>query len=140
MGGDQWWQTGPYQHDLAAAFRQAQAAELSKDDHGFGGRTMEQLWEDKDWMEYILTGGTATVLDQVHLVDPAHTEWGPFMRPLTDEEIRVWCAGGRPTRAEWLEAMESDRLPFPRRACGNCTVIYRDGQPAEIGYWGTTAD
>ncbi|MDH6145220.1 hypothetical protein P3T35_007271 [Kitasatospora sp. GP30] len=39
-----------------------------------------------------------------------------------------------------MAALESDRLPFPVRAAGNCTVLYRDGQPALIGYWGCTAD
>ncbi|MBT2367764.1 hypothetical protein J7E88_21245 [Streptomyces sp. ISL-10] len=146
MGGDEWWQTGPYQRDPAAAFRQAQAEELAKDSHGFEGRTIQELWEDKGWIEYILTGGTGTVLDQAHMVaathaeDPTHDEWGPFMRPLTEEEIRAWCSSGRPTYAEWHDALTSDRLPFPGRACGNCTVLYRDGQPAQIGYWGTTAD
>lgn len=140
MGGNEWWQTGPYQCDLAAAFRQAQEQELAKDDHGFGGRTITELWDDENWMQYILTGGTGTVLDQAHMVDPTHTEWGPFMRPLTDDEIRSWCPSGRPTCEEWLEAMKSGRLSFPGRACGNSTVLYRDGRPSQIGYWGTTAD
>ncbi|NUK03376.1 hypothetical protein [Streptomyces lunaelactis] len=140
MGGDAWWQTGPYQHDLAAAFRQAQEQELAKDNHGFEGRTIEELWQDADWKEYILTGGTATVLDLVHIVDSAYTEWGPFMRPLTVGEVRAWAPSGRPTHAEWVDALEAERQPYPGRACGNCTVLYRDGRPAEMGYWGVTAD
>lgn len=47
---------------------------------------------------------------------------------------------GRPTRAEWIDALETERLPYPGRACGNCTVLYRDCRPTEIGYWGVTAD
>src|SRR4051795_4866408 len=58
MGGNGWLRTGAYQQDLAAAFRQAQEEELAKDDHGFTGMTMEELWADESWQEYILTGGT----------------------------------------------------------------------------------
>ncbi|GAA4888743.1 hypothetical protein ACFPM3_18705 [Streptomyces coeruleoprunus] len=140
MGGDAWWQTGPYRRDLAAAFRQAQEEELARDDRGFGSRSVDELWQDETWVEYVLTGGTGTVLDQVHTVASTHAEWGPFMRPLTDEEIRAWCPGGRPTEAEWLDAMKSDRIPLPARACGNCTELHHDGRPTAIGYWGVTAD
>ncbi|WP_228717864.1 hypothetical protein [Kitasatospora acidiphila] len=104
MGGSDWWQTGPYQEDLAAAFREAQDRELAEDNHGFEGRTIDRLWSDEDWQEFILTGGTATVLDQVTVVDPGHTEHGPFMRPLTPDEIAVWCPDGRPTQAQWVAA------------------------------------
>ncbi|MFD9213789.1 hypothetical protein ACFVY9_11890 [Streptomyces sp. NPDC059544] len=140
MGGDQWCHTGPYRDDLAVAFRQAQEDELAKDNRGFEGQSIEALWEDRNWLEFILTGGTGTVLDQAHVVDPTHSEWGPFMRPLADDEIRAWCPSGRPTHVEWIEAVKSRRLPFPGRAGGNCTVLYEDGRPAQIGYWGTTAD
>lgn len=47
MGGNEWTATGPYQEDLAAAFRQAQSQELAKDDHGFPGRGIVELWEDE---------------------------------------------------------------------------------------------
>ncbi|MGW7405063.1 hypothetical protein ACWGI9_15245 [Streptomyces sp. NPDC054833] len=140
MGGDCWLNTGPYQRDLAAAFRQAQDAELARDDHGFPGRTIEELWRDPAWHEYIFTGGTYSVLDFPLLIDPEDPEDGPFMRPLTDAEIRAWSPDGRPTHADWLDALNSDRLDFPSRAQGRCTVLYADGQPAQIGYWGVTAD
>lgn len=140
MGGNAWYQTGPYQEDLMAAFRQAQEQELSNDSHGFEGRTIDELWEGEDWQEYILTGGTGTVLDQITVVDAGHSEWGPFMRPLTEAEVRAWCPSGRPTEAEWLDALKSDRLDYPERACGNCNVLYHDGKPTKIGYWGVTAD
>ncbi|MFE6337388.1 hypothetical protein ACFVP3_20960 [Streptomyces sp. NPDC057806] len=48
---------------MAAAFRQAQEQELAQDDHGFEGRSMEELWRDPGWHEYVFTGGTGTVLD-----------------------------------------------------------------------------
>lgn len=140
LGGNEWWQTGPYQQDLAAAFRQVQEEELVKDNHGFEGLTMEELWEDENWMEYVYTGGTGTVLDLALLVDSTYTGNGPYMRPLTDAEIRAWAPSGQPTHAEWIDALDSDRIPFPNRACGNCTVLYRDGRPERIGYWGVTAD
>ncbi|CAL9570233.1 hypothetical protein ACI3K5_18790 [Streptomyces sp. MPA0124] len=140
MGGDAWTHTGPYQRDLAAAFRQEQAEELVRDDHGFEGRSVEQLWHDPQWQEYIFTGGTGTVLDFPSLIDPTDPHDGPFMRPLTDDEVRAWAPHGRPTQEEWDAALQSEHLDFPARARGNCTVLYHDDKPARIGYWGVTAD
>ncbi|MFJ3303358.1 hypothetical protein ACIPSA_09580 [Streptomyces sp. NPDC086549] len=140
MGGDCWRDTGPYQPDLAAAFRQAQTAELAKDDHGFGERTMEELWDDPAWQEYIFTGGTASVLDFPLMIEPTDPEDGPFMRPLTGDEIREWCPGGRPTYADWSAALDDHWLEYPDRAQGRCTVLYTDSRPTHIGYWGVTAD
>ncbi|MFF8995169.1 hypothetical protein ACF09H_35630 [Streptomyces sp. NPDC014983] len=140
MGGNAWRRTGPYQPDPVAAFRAAQERELARDDHGFGGRTVAELWRDPDWHEYVFTGGTASVLDFPLMIDATARDDGPCMRPLTDAEIRPWCPGGRPTPAEWNTALNSDRLPFPARGRGNCTVLYTDDRPTEIGYWGVTAD
>jgi hypothetical protein len=141
MGGDGWSRAGAYQGDLAAAFRGEQERELAADDHGFGSMTMAERWEDPDWQEYIMTGGTASVLDQIRVVAPDDYEEGPFMRPLTEAEVRTWCPGGRPTEAEWADALKNGRLDYPDRAAGNCTVLYdAEGAPVRIGYWGVTAD
>ncbi|MFF9474665.1 hypothetical protein ACF1E9_18845 [Streptomyces roseolus] len=140
MGGDCWWQTGPYEADLAVAFRRAQEDELDKDDRGFPGRTIDELWRSEDWAEYIFTGGTATVLDQVRTVDATEPETGPYMRPLTGEEVRAWCPHGKPTAAEWTAALGADLDLYPSRGLGRCTVLYEGGEPTRIGYWGVTAD
>lgn len=140
MGGNAWTDTGPYQPDLAAAFRQAQEDELARDNHGFEGRTIEELWHDPEWHEYIFTGGTGTVLDFPFMIEAAATDRGPFMRPLTDAEVRRWAPHGRPTYEEWDAALDSEHLDFPDRGQGNCTVLYHDGRPTQIAYWGVTAD
>ncbi|MFF7812268.1 hypothetical protein ACFZCF_10135 [Streptomyces sp. NPDC007945] len=140
MGGDCWWQTGPYEADLAVAFRRAQEDELAEDDRGFPGRTIDELWRSGDWAEYIFTGGTATVLDQVRTADATEPETGPYMRPLTEEEVRAWCPHGKPTAAEWTAALGADLDLYPSRGLGRCTVLYEGGEPTRIGYWGVTAD
>jgi hypothetical protein len=140
VGGDGWSQTGPYEEDLAAAFWRAQELELAQDDHGFGDRGIAELWQDEDWQEYILTGGTATVLDQWRLIGADEADEVAMMRPLTDREVRAWAPDGRPTRAEWHEAIDSGVLEYPGRGCGRCTVLHLDGRPTEVGYWGVTAD
>lgn len=63
-----------------------------------------------------------------------------MMRPLTEDQIRAWAPDGRPTYSQLTDALQSEQLAFPGRGCGRCTVLYRDGGPAEIGYWGVTAD
>lgn len=141
MGGNGWANTGPYQQDPAAAFRQAQDQELAGDDHGFNGRTIVELWEDPDWQEYIFTGGTGSVLDFFEFKSREGDEdGGGRMRLLADAEVKVWAPSGQPTYAEWQDALHSGKLFDLGRACGNCTVLYRDGQPSEMGYWGITAD
>ncbi|WP_294011032.1 hypothetical protein [Streptomyces sp.] len=97
MGGNEWTHVGPYQRDLAAAFRQAQEDELARDNHGFEGRSVEELWQDPEWQEYIYTGGTGTVLDFPLMIEAADTDDGPFMRPLTDVEVRASVGSSRPT-------------------------------------------
>ncbi|MFB6749362.1 hypothetical protein ACFCX6_00285 [Streptomyces sp. NPDC056353] len=140
MGGNAWTHTGPYQRDLEVAFRQAQEDELARDNYGFEGRTVEELWQDREWQEYIFTGGTGTVLDFPAMIEAAEPHDGPFLRPLTDDEVRAWAPEGRPTYEQWDAALDSEHLDFPGRAQGNCTVLYRNGRPAQIGYWGVTAD
>ncbi|MCD2464409.1 hypothetical protein MBT42_12675 [Streptomyces sp. MBT42] len=79
---------------------QTRAETLARDNHGFEGRSIEELWRDPAWHEYIFTGGTATVLDFPSMIDATDRSDGPFMRPLTDEEIRAWSPDGRPTHEE----------------------------------------
>lgn len=141
MGGGGWSRTGAYRPDLAAAFLAEQESELARDDHGFGAMTMAERWEDPDWQEYILTGGTGSVLDQIRVVAPDDTREGPFVRPLTDAEIRAWSPTARPTESDWTTALSTGRLPYPDRAAANCTVLYDPtGTPTRIAYWGVTAD
>jgi hypothetical protein len=141
VGGNAWAKTGPFLEDLAAAFRKAQEQELARDDHGSEGRTIDELWEDPEWQEYIFTGGTCSVLDFFEFVaGEGHENSGGRMRLLTDAQVRVWAPSGQPTYAEWQDALHSGDLFDLDRACGNCTVPFRDGQPAEVAYWGITAD
>ncbi|MFK0191753.1 hypothetical protein [Kitasatospora sp. NPDC090308] len=138
MGGNEWAMTGPYQEDLEAAFRQAQERELAKDDHGFPGRGIVQLWQDETWQEYIATGGSGTVLDFYELA--VTEDESPFvMRPLSPDEVSAWAPDGRPTREQWDAALRRLLDPIGRGE-GRCTVLYRDGRAAEVGYWGCTAD
>ncbi|MFG2917715.1 hypothetical protein ACGF0D_33055 [Kitasatospora sp. NPDC048298] len=114
VGGSQWAATGPYQENLEAAFRQAQAQELATDDHGFPGRTITELWRDEAWREYILTGGTCTVLDFYALIDAEAGDDFAMMRPLTKSEIRSWAPDGRPTREQWEASIRQLLEPVSR--------------------------
>ncbi|MGW4383851.1 hypothetical protein [Kitasatospora sp. NPDC004531] len=138
MGGNQWTMAGPYQEDLVAAFRQAQELELVKDDRGFPGLGIVELWRDAGWQEYIATGGTGTVLDFYELA--VTDDEVPFvMRPLSRAEVLAWAPDGRPTREQW-EAAKQRLLDPIGRGRGRCTVLCRDDRLAEVRYWGCTAD
>lgn len=140
MGGSGWTQTGPYRPDLVAAFRQAQREELARDNHGFEAESVDELWENPDWQEYVFTGGTATVLDFPEIIAPTDPDDGPFLRPLTPAEIKPWSPTTHPTLQDWEEALDTGALPFPNRSQGNCTILYEAGVPSLIGYWGVTSD
>ncbi|SEL18555.1 hypothetical protein [Streptacidiphilus jiangxiensis] len=142
MGGDTWWATGPYQEDPAVAFRQAQERALRDQDLGaWEGKSLAELWQDEEWQEYVFTEGTGSVLDFFDFsADPARPDEVGMMRLLTDQQLRACFPDGRPGFAAWNDALLGNDLPFPPRACGRCIVLYRDGRPAEMGYWGRTAD
>ncbi|MET8895722.1 hypothetical protein [Streptomyces albogriseolus] len=42
-----------------------------------------------EWQQHILTGGTGTVLDFRCMIETTDTDYGPFMRLLTDDEVRA---------------------------------------------------
>jgi hypothetical protein len=141
VGGDSWWSTGPYEPDLDAAFRRAQEAELAVSRYVADALSVAELWRDPGWREFVEVSGSGSVLDFPRLgPDPADPDPFGTMQLLTDAEVKVWCASGRPTYADWVDALVDGRLDYPRRATGRCTVLFRDGEPLEIGYWGVTAD
>ncbi|GGP93976.1 hypothetical protein GCM10010278_85010 [Streptomyces melanogenes] len=88
---------------------------------------MDQLWEDEGWQEYIFTGGTSTVLDLVNVVEPTDAGTGPFVRPLTDGEVRAWAPDGQPTHAQWAKALESPPLSWLHRAAFPGISLAGDG-------------
>ncbi|MBL1085850.1 hypothetical protein JK359_28445 [Streptomyces actinomycinicus] len=52
--------------------------------------------------ESIFTGGTATVLDLPLMTEATDTDDGPFIRPLTEDEVRAWpLMAGPPMRLCW---------------------------------------
>ncbi|MCD0482538.1 hypothetical protein LO771_09015 [Streptacidiphilus sp. ASG 303] len=137
MSGDRWYRSGPWAEDLSAAFRRAQEEGLADVGGGFEGRDIDGLWADGAWCEYMATRGTGSAASLHLLIDPeAEEEWAT-LRPLTGEEVRAWAPGGRPTRAEWLEARENGRIGYPAHGRGRCTVLYADGEPVEVMYWGS---
>lgn len=139
MGANQWSDTGPYQPDIAGAFRAEQDAALARSDYPAAGRSIEELWEDPEWQECIFTGGTCSVLDFYAFEAGSTADMGGVMSLISDAEVRAWCPSSKPTYAEWTDARRSGRLSYPDRAEGHCTVLYQDRQPAGIAYRGVTA-
>ncbi|MFE9597724.1 hypothetical protein [Streptomyces hokutonensis] len=74
------------------------------------------------------------------LAEDDHGFPGRDILDLCEDEVRDWAPEGRPTRERWIAALRSGAATFPGRGTGRCTILYRDDEPAEIGYWGCTAD
>ncbi|WP_399171693.1 hypothetical protein [Streptomyces sp. PanSC19] len=69
--------------------------------------------------------------------------WQEAREPTLPPAVRKWRIGGSKAYCGSTGDQAgrlSGRLEFPDRAQGNCTVLYRDGRPDLIGYWGVTAD
>jgi hypothetical protein len=61
--------------------------------------------EDPEWQEYIEVAGARPVLDFPRLgPDPGDPDPLGAMQSLTDDEVNVWRASGRPIYAEWIDA------------------------------------
>jgi hypothetical protein len=142
VGASAWYETGPYDADFAAALRAAQEIALRSHADDVDAASVEELWQDEDWLEFVGTVGTGTVLDVCRLIGEDQPDAFATLRPMGAGEFRgllgVWR---RPTYADFVEGYATDKLPNPdSRGSARCAVLYRDEKPSQIVYWGLTAD
>ena len=142
MGASAWYETGPYDADLGAALRTAQETALRRGDYDFSAKSVDELWRDEDWLQYVGTEGTGTVLDLRRLIGAEEADGFATLRPMPPGEFRELLGlVRRPTYADFVDGYADDKLPHPdSRGSARCAVLYRDEKPSEIVYWGITAD
>jgi hypothetical protein len=160
MGGSLWSYRVPFDRDVLAAFRALQERELAgdsfywpeeeDDDLGEEFRTavpprpasLEELARIKDDDRYeFWAWGTHSILDMDRL-QPTHLEdHDGTVRPLSPREVQVLIGSKRPT-AEEFEAAHAGpgRLGVGLLWSGRYTVLYRDGHPDELAFWGISGD
>lgn len=140
MGASAWHEPGPYDEDFSLALRAAQEIKLRSVRPDVA--SIDDLWRDEEWLEYVGSEGTGSVLDLYKVVGADEPDDFATLRPMPAAAFRtaigVWR---RPEYSDFVEAYANDRLPQPQaRGSARCAVVYRDGKPCEIVYWGLTAD
>ncbi|GAB3880959.1 hypothetical protein GCM10029964_036220 [Kibdelosporangium lantanae] len=109
--------------------------------------TMAELNAAKE-IEEFWDAGTHTILDVDRMVAGDDDEIGGI-RPLTDDELTEWFGSVEPSAADF------ERVPMhiqrvgetgtlsdltETRWTGRSVVLYRDGKPAEVVFWGFSGD
>lgn len=142
MGASAWYEAGPYDADLGVALRAAQEIALRSGAHGVEVQSIDELWQDEDWLEFVGTGGTGTVLDLGRLIGEDQPDAFATLRPMGPGEFRSRLGiARRPTYADFIDGYAMDKLPNPEsRGSARCAVLYRDEKPSQIVYWGLTPD
>lgn len=134
-----WYETGPVASDFDTALRAAQKKALRAG--GYVEQSPDELWNDEEWVEFVGTGGTGSVLDLREVIGSEWQDDFTTLRPMSSGEFSMLLGIEHPTRSDFVTGYLSGRLPDPEsRGSGRCAVIYSDNEPNEIGYWGLTAD
>jgi hypothetical protein len=115
------------------------------------GSTLDELWDQDS--SYLGECGTHSILDIRRTVDPGHEPpkaWTPShsyynnMRPLTAEAVIQLFGHDKPTRTEYEQLRDRPSSPLDAeddgRWNGRCVVLFCDGEPCEIAFWGSSGD
>jgi hypothetical protein len=154
MGASSWDYVVPYQDDITRAFAELQQrvfdeGDYYRDDYDdfldvtslealLAGKESERFWEV----------GTHSILDMDQIIDAGRPDEAGAIRALSGEELRTHLGSDHPTRADWERAFNVPTQPgtsapinagFPRWS-GRYAVLYRDGAPHEIAFWGWSGD
>ncbi|HET9144297.1 hypothetical protein [Actinophytocola sp.] len=139
MGASGWEYFVPYQADVGKAFAELQRQVLADGDYYQGekydslaelvaAKQQEEFWEE----------GTHSILD-MHRVNHAFAadETGQI-RELSPVEVDALLGSETPTRADF-EQVDEPCADFDSWQ-GRYTVLYQDGQPHELVFWGYSGD
>lgn len=96
--------------------------------------SLDELWSEQ-YYEFLGTNGTHSVLD-VDIND---------LRPLTARELVETFGTEQPTRADWARvageyATGVQHLMDSDRGTGRSAILYLDGKPEAVAFWGFSGD
>jgi hypothetical protein len=152
VGASGWEYVVSYQPDLGAALdalrRQVFASgEYVKPSDAWDlpePSSVDDLVEQEQYWEFLGTSGTHSIIDvfTVVPVDFAGVEYRT-VRPLSDAECIELFGVAQPGRAEYTPLVGSERLDdyvTGGRWTGRAVVLWTDGAPTEIAFWGYSGD
>jgi len=96
--------------------------------------TLDELWGEP-YGEFMGNNGTHSILDIPTMEDIA---------PLSNDEVVETFKTDRPTRADWdREAGQFARGVahlLGERWTGRCVLLFKNGEPDEVAFWGFSGD
>jgi len=153
MGASSWEYVVPYQEDLGAALAALRRQVFEQGDYvkpsdGWDlpdPGSLEDLMRERYW-EFMGNCGTHSIID-VFKIAPADFDPDDYgdefgtIRPLSEAEYVQLFGVARPGRAEYTPlAGKLDRHLSGERWTGRAAVLWSDGTPAEIVFWGFSGD
>jgi hypothetical protein len=155
MGASGWEYVVPYQPDLGAALgalrRQVFAAGDYVKPNSYGDvfnlpepSRADDYWEQEQYAEFMGTSGTHSIID-IEAVIPAGFDGDDFgtIRLLSATECADLFGTAHPARADYEPLAGSERLHEYVTAgpwTGRAALLWADGRPAEIVFWGYSGD
>lgn len=99
--------------------------------------TMAELFEDEDVQE----SGTHSIIDVFQVIEPGEPDDFGTVRLLSPQEVHAGFGTDKPTIAQFDALAGTYDLPDDSpRWSGVAAVLYTDGQPTEIAFWGHSGD
>jgi hypothetical protein len=155
MGASAWDYVVPYQPDLGAALDALRRQVFASGEYvkpSFYGdvfdlpepSSVDDLAEQEQYWEFMGTCGTHSIIDVLNVVPADFTgeEFGTI-RPLSDAECVELFGTTQPRRADYTPLAGSEQLHeyvTGGRWTGRAVVLWADGTPAEIAFWGYSGD
>lgn len=146
MGASGWDYVVPYGSDVDQVLRDLQRRIFDEEDFykGYNDEwdvgSFEELLSCKDTDEF-WEEGTHSILDIDRIIGTDELDSAGAVRELTTDEARSRLGTDRPTRPDF-ERVYDDLMvntDFPRWS-GRYVVLYEDGKPHEIAFWGYSGD
>jgi hypothetical protein len=156
MGASGWEYVVPYQEDLAAALEALRQRVFDEgdylkpsfyDEYGIYNvpdpTSLEELNQER-YEQFMGESGTHSIIDvfAVAPVDSDPEEFGTIT-PLSEEEYIGLFGVARPSRGEYDAVADSEELHdyvTGGRWTGRAAVLWSDGAPSEIVFWGYSGD
>lgn len=102
------------------------------------------VWITSVYWEFMGTSGTHSIIDVAGIVPVDFGgEQSGTIRPLSDGEYVELFGVAQPGRADYAAVANSERLDgfvTGGRGTGRAAILWADGAPAEIFFWGYSGD
>ena len=149
MGASAWDYVVPYQADLQAALDGLRHQVFESGDYispvtqGLAAPESLEALDEPEYWEFMGTAGTHSVIDVLTVAeyDMGEQDYATVCA-FTDDEYQDYFGSTRPARADW-DRFRADPLCYEyvaERGTGRAMVLWADGAPSEIAFWGYSGD